>query len=331
MKSLVSLLGFSFLTCHASAHYIFQSFTYKNIQYPPYGYIRMNDNYNSPVTDLASNDLRCNSGGETSNGAQTITVKAGDSFSFTADIQVYHQGPLSIYMAKAPTTAAAFDGSGQVWFKILDIGPTFTNQVATWNLYQTYTYTIPPNLPNGDYLLRIQQLAIHNPYPGGIPQFYIECAQITVTNGGTGTPGPLVSIPGAFSVTDPGYTANIYSNFFNYTVPGPAVWASQGGSSAYAGISTGNNAATTLASMPAGTGAATTASVTATATGTLTTTTKTATLTTTTKTATSATATATGSVVQKFGQCGGQGWTGGTVCAAGSTCTASSVYYSQCL
>ncbi|TEY87526.1 hypothetical protein BOTCAL_0001g00520 [Botryotinia calthae] len=296
------------------------SFTYKNIQYPPYGYIRVNDNYNSPVIDLASNDLRCNSGSETSKGTQTITVKAGDSFSFTGDIQVYHQGPLSIYMAKAPTTAAAFDGSGQVWFKILDIGPTFTNQVATWNLYQTYTYTIPPNLPNGDYLLRIQQLAIHNPYPGGIPQFYIECAQITVTNGGSGTPGPLVSIPGAFSDTDPGYTANIYSNFFNYTVPGPAVWASQGGSSAYTGISTGNNAATTLASMPAGTGAATTATtMTTTVAGTAT------------KTGTSATATATGTAVQQYGQCGGQGWTGGTVCVAGSTCTATNAYYSQCL
>lgn len=46
----------------------------------------------------------------------------------------------SRYMAKAPTTAAAFDGSGQVWFKILDIGPTFTNQVATWNLYRKFIY-----------------------------------------------------------------------------------------------------------------------------------------------------------------------------------------------
>lgn len=54
--------------------------------------------------------------------------------------------------------------------------------------------------------------------------------------------------------------------------------------------------------MPAGTGAATTASVTATATGTSSTATKTATLATSTKTTTSAAATATGSVVQKFGQ-----------------------------
>jgi len=255
--SIVSLFGLSFLAGHTSAHYIFEYFTHSSIQYPSYGYIRENNNYNSPIIDLTSDDLRCNSGGETGNTTQTITVKAGDSFSFTTDVAVYHDGPLSIYMAKAPTTAAAFDGSGQVWFKILDIGPTFANEVATWHLFQTYTYNIPPNLPSGNYLLRIQQLAIHNPYPGGIPQFYIECAQITVTNGGSGTPGPLVSIPGAFSDTDPGYVVNIYTDFYNYTVPGPAVWTAQGGASAYTGISSGNDAATTLTVMPSSTVAAT--------------------------------------------------------------------------
>jgi len=33
----------------------------------------------------------------------------------------------------------------------------------------------------------------------------------------------------------------------------------------------------------------------------------------------------------KYGQCGGVGWTGATTCVAGSTCTVSSAYYSQCL
>jgi hypothetical protein len=38
-------------------------------------------------------------------------------------------------MAKAPGTADTFDGSGQGWFKILDIGPTFDSSgTATWNL-----------------------------------------------------------------------------------------------------------------------------------------------------------------------------------------------------
>jgi hypothetical protein len=87
----------------------------------------------------------------------------------------------------------------------------------------TYSYKIPASLPNGDYLLRIQQLGIHNPYPAGTPQFYISCGQVTVTGGGSGTPGPLVSIPGFVTGNEPGYTVNIYNNFMNYTVPGPAV------------------------------------------------------------------------------------------------------------
>ncbi|OBT50484.1 hypothetical protein VE04_08188 [Pseudogymnoascus sp. 24MN13] len=33
----------------------------------------------------------------------------------------------------------------------------------------------------------------------------------------------------------------------------------------------------------------------------------------------------------KWGQCGGNGWTGPTVCAAGSTCKVSNEWYSQCL
>jgi len=33
----------------------------------------------------------------------------------------------------------------------------------------------------------------------------------------------------------------------------------------------------------------------------------------------------------KYGQCGGQTWTGCTVCASGSTCKYSNAYYSQCL
>ncbi|PQE23834.1 glycoside hydrolase family 61 protein [Rutstroemia sp. NJR-2017a BBW] len=321
MKTVNSLVAaLAALTNVASGHYIFQSFTHNKIQYPTYGYIRKNTNYNSPVTDLTSNDLRCNVGGESGAGTQTITVKAGDSFSFTADVAVYHQGATSIYMAKAPSTAAAFDGSGKVWFKILDIGPTFSGGQASWDLWQTYTYTIPPNVPSGDYLLRIQQLAIHNPYPGGTPQWYIECAQITVTNGGSGTPGPLVSIPGAFSATDPGYTANIYSNFNNYTVPGPAVWSGQGGSGAFSGAAAGNpSATTTLAALPAGgTTPASGGGSTSSAAGGSTSASATKPGTTTLATSTVAPVpTSTGAAVAKYGQCGGTGWTGGTTCVSG--------------
>ncbi|KAF7297353.1 Endo-1,4-beta-xylanase [Mycena indigotica] len=38
-----------------------------------------------------------------------------------------------------------------------------------------------------------------------------------------------------------------------------------------------------------------------------------------------------GACAALYGQCGGQGWTGATCCASGSTCKVSNAYYSQCL
>lgn len=129
-----------------------------------YQNVRQNTNYNSPVTDLTSNDLRCNVGGATGGSTSTISVAAGSTHTFKSDVAVYHQGPVSFYMSKAPSSAASYDGSGN-WFKIKDIGPTFdASGNAAWDLEQSYSVTIPKSLPSGDYLLRIQQLAIHNPY-----------------------------------------------------------------------------------------------------------------------------------------------------------------------
>jgi hypothetical protein len=79
--------------------------------------------------------------------------------------------------------------------------------LGTDPLIASYQYNIPKCIPNGEYLLRIQSLAIHN--PGSTPQFYVSCAQISVTGGGNTNPSPTVKIPGAFKATDPGYTANV--------------------------------------------------------------------------------------------------------------------------
>ncbi|KAK6514626.1 hypothetical protein TWF281_004824 [Arthrobotrys megalospora] len=46
---------------------------------------------------------------------------------------------------------------------------------------------------------------------------------------------------------------------------------------------------------------------------------------------TTSNATNTGPTVPKWGQCGGIGWTGGTICFSGSTCQVLNPYYSQCL
>ena len=64
-----------------------------------------------------------------------------------------------------------------------------------------YTVTIPRNIPSGQYLLRAEQLAIHN--PGAAPQFYIGCGAVDITGGGSGSP-PYFAIPGHIKANDPG-------------------------------------------------------------------------------------------------------------------------------
>ncbi|KAH7324437.1 glycoside hydrolase family 61 protein [Stachybotrys elegans] len=223
---LLSTLLAALAASEVSAHYIFQRLDIGGTTGGVYEGIRQNSNYNSPVTDLTSTDLRCNVGA-TNNGASTAvrSARAGDRFTFYLDTAVYHQGPVSVFVSKAPSSVQSYTGDG-TWAKIADIGPTFNGGSASWNLAQSYSFTLPSCLPDGEYLLKISQLGIHNPWPAGIPQFYTSCAQIRVTGGtNTGRFNPTLRIPGAFSSSESGYTANIYSpDFRSYTVPGGAVF-----------------------------------------------------------------------------------------------------------
>lgn len=71
-------------------------------------------------------------------------------------------------------------------------------------------FTIPKATPTGDYIARIEHIGLHSAAQTNGAQFYLSCAQITVTGGGSGTPGPLVSFPGAYKATDPGILFQIY-------------------------------------------------------------------------------------------------------------------------
>ncbi|RBQ84898.1 hypothetical protein VDGD_06675 [Verticillium dahliae] len=135
LSSIAAVVGLA--VSQASGHYIFQRFAVGSTKYGVYEGIRQNTNQNHPVTDLASPDLRCNVGG--ASGAQTsvIDVKPGETFSFTLDTAVYHQGPISFFLSKAPSSVRAYDGSGK-WLKFKDIGPTFSNGQATWPLRRKF-------------------------------------------------------------------------------------------------------------------------------------------------------------------------------------------------
>ncbi|KAF9025810.1 glycoside hydrolase family 61 protein [Hymenopellis radicata] len=174
---------------------------------------------NSPVTDVESPDITCNV--NPSAATETVSVAAGSRIGFLLDNTLYHQGPAAIYLGTAPTTAAAWDGSGANWFKIAKWGATFDPFGFTdYNLSALNT-TIPASVPSGEYLLRIEQIGLHS---AGAPQWFISWAQIAITGGGSANPSK-VSIPGYVSSNDPGLTVNIYNPVPTaYTVPGPAVF-----------------------------------------------------------------------------------------------------------
>ena len=99
-----------------------------------------------PVTSVTSTDIRCNVNGTSAFASGIISVKAGSTVGFTANPDIYHPGPLLVYLAKVPTgkTAANWDGSGTVWFKIYQEGPIFGGSALTW---PTDSALPPPTSP----------------------------------------------------------------------------------------------------------------------------------------------------------------------------------------
>lgn len=91
--------------------------------------------------------------------------------------------------------------------------------------YKLPEITLPSTLANGEYLLRAEQIALHMAMNPNGAQIYLACSQIKITNGGSAVPGPLVSLPGAYSSNDPGILVNLYNmNPESYVGPGPALW-----------------------------------------------------------------------------------------------------------
>ncbi|KAJ6576023.1 glycoside hydrolase [Mycena vulgaris] len=239
MKSLTILVAVAALATKVSAHYVWPQLIVGGANTTAWQYVRQTNNWQdlNPLTDVTSNDIRCYSSTQ-SGTSSTTSIAAGSTVGFTLNgnpSNLYHPGVLNVYMGKAPagTDVASWDGSGSAWFKIYQIsavtdgGTTITFPATGMS---QVTFTIPSATPSGQYLIRIEHIALHSASYYGGAQFYIACAQVQVTNGGSGTPGPLVSFPGAYtSHTQTTYSMNMYYPIpVTYTQPGPPVWPASG-------------------------------------------------------------------------------------------------------
>ncbi|KAI0736137.1 glycoside hydrolase [Fomitopsis betulina] len=220
-----------------TAHYTLPDLILNGAVTSDWEYVRQTENYetNMPVTDVTSELIRCYET-DTASSTSVATVQAGATVGFQANGDFYHPGYFSAYMSAAsPSASSDSAATGETWFKIWQDTPTFTaganGQPGTLNFpletADQFTFRIPPSLPSGQYLIRGEQIALHVASTYGGAQFYLACAQVNVENGGSGSPSPLVSFPGAYTGYEPGILIDIYdlpSNFTGYVAPGPAVW-----------------------------------------------------------------------------------------------------------
>ncbi|KAG8961057.1 hypothetical protein FRC03_005836, partial [Tulasnella sp. 419] len=188
--------------------------------------VRPSSNFNAPVNDPSSIGIRCNTGARPA--PSIASVAAGSTIGFKLDQPINHPGVINVYLGKAPggATAASWDGSGQSWFKVSQLGAIVNGGTVTFPALgiAEYLFRIPPSTPPGDYLARIEHIA-YTPASSysGTPEFYISCGQISVTGGGTGTPKPLVSFPGVYNPENLP-PPSPYPPPTTWPQPGPPVW-----------------------------------------------------------------------------------------------------------
>lgn len=227
-------LALAALGSSVGAHYIFNILVVNDQAVGgEYDYFRRNTNsYNPAFPDIVTTeDLRCNVGARAGN-TETYEVNTGDKIGFKLfnNEFIEHPGPGFVYMSKAPDSVATYDGSGD-WFKVYETGlcggsPSNDESWCSWQK-DRLEYTIPENVPPGEYLVRVEHIGLHEGFQGRA-QFYIECAQLKINGPGGGTPGPLVKIPGVYNADDPGIHYDKWTpNPAAYVMPGPAVWNGQ--------------------------------------------------------------------------------------------------------
>ncbi|GAW22401.1 hypothetical protein ANO14919_119380 [Xylariales sp. No.14919] len=226
MKAITTLAVFTSLA-QAAPHYTFPKLAGTS----DWSSVRQTANFqsNGPVTDVTSDAIRCYE--RAAGGAPDITkFNAGSRITWEVAPSIYHPGVLSAYMGKVPSgqTAATWDGKGAVWFKVFQDMPSVNGGQYIWpsDGKSEVSFTIPQCIENGDYLFRIEHVALHSASSQNGAQFYISCAQITVSGGsGSKVPSNLVSFPGAYKSTDPGLLINIYNNGGKaYQPAGPPVF-----------------------------------------------------------------------------------------------------------
>ena len=89
-----------------------------------------------------------------------------------------HKGPIMVYLAKVDNAATA-GTTGLRWFKVAESGLS-GGVWAVDTMIQNggwHYFNMPSCVAPGDYLMRVELIALHGAQASGQAQFYMECAQ----------------------------------------------------------------------------------------------------------------------------------------------------------
>ncbi|EAA29018.1 carbohydrate-binding module family 1 protein [Neurospora crassa] len=301
-----------------------------------------------------SGDIICHKSAKPAGGH--ATVKAGDKISLQWDQwPESHKGPVIDYLAACDGDCESVDKTALKFFKIDGAGYDATNGWASDTLIKdgnSWVVEIPESIKPGNYVLRHEIIALHSAGQANGAQNYPQCFNLKVEGSGSTVPAGVAGTE-LYKATDAGILFDIYKNDISYPVPGPSLIAGASSSIAQSKMAATATASATLpgatggsnspatsaaAAAPATSAAAATSQVQAAPATTLVTSTKAAAPATSAAApaapATSAAAGGAGQVQAKqtkWGQCGGNGFTGPTECESGSTCTKYNDWYSQCV
>lgn len=242
-----------------------------------------------------------------------------------------HKSTIVDYMANCNGPCETVDKTTLEFFKIDGIGLLSGGDPGTWasdvliGNNNTWVIQIPENLQTGNYVLRHELIALHSAESVDGAQNYPQCFNLAVTGTGSLQPSGVLATD-LYQETDPGILFNIYTSPLTYTMPGPTVVAglpssvAQGSSSA---------TATSSATTSGGGGGSSTGGSTSKTTSVVKSTSSV------TSKATSSSAATTppppGGTQTLYGQCGGSGYSGPTICASPAVCSVLNPYYAQCV
>jgi len=157
--------------------------------------------------DWTSTIVACG-GASAGSGLDTWDAKAGSTI--TTEWNTWpesHQGSITDWAAACPASGCdGVEAAGLGWFKIHEEnwnGASWpTVDLITKNNLK-HSFKIPSTLPDGDYLIRHELLAMHTV---GMPQVYPVCAQFAITGGSGSLPSDTVTFPASYDI-NPGALA----------------------------------------------------------------------------------------------------------------------------